>query len=76
MRRGDREPLTIKEVADEFRRIKGVSLDDYNTIGDDELIFDFIIAYGDDAENHTLSPQEVSEHCFWLKELRDIFAEM
>lgn len=42
----------------------------------DELIFDFIIAYGDDAENHTLSPQEVSEHCFWLKELRDIFAEM
>lgn len=30
----------------------------------DELIFDFIIAYGDDAENHTLSPQEVSEHCF------------
>lgn len=42
----------------------------------DELIFDFIIAYGDDNGDYIVSPQAVSKHCYFLKELRDIFADM
>lgn len=42
----------------------------------DELIFDFITAYGDDEGGYIVSPQAVSKHCFYLRELRDIFADM
>lgn len=42
----------------------------------DELIFDFIIAYGDDDGDYIVSPQAVSKHCYLLKELRNIFADM
>lgn len=42
----------------------------------DELIFDFIIVYGNDEADYIVSPQTVSNHCYLLRALRDLFSKM